>query len=39
ESGCTVHWVDEQYDHGQTILQRRCPVLNLINPSSQSPLR
>jgi folate-dependent phosphoribosylglycinamide formyltransferase PurN len=27
ESGCTVHWVDEQYDHGRTILQRRCPVL------------
>lgn len=27
ESGCTVHWVDEQYDHGPTILQRRCPVL------------
>ena len=27
ESGCTVHWVDEQYDHGETILQRRCPVL------------
>jgi phosphoribosylglycinamide formyltransferase-1 len=27
ESGCTVHLVDEQYDHGPTILQRRCPVL------------
>lgn len=27
ESGCTVHWVDEQYDHGEAILQRRCPVL------------
>jgi folate-dependent phosphoribosylglycinamide formyltransferase PurN len=27
ESGCTVHWVDEQYDHGETILQRRCPVV------------
>lgn len=27
ESGCTVHWVDEQYDRGETILQRRCPVL------------
>ena len=26
ESGCTVHWVDERYDHGATILQRRCPV-------------
>jgi phosphoribosylglycinamide formyltransferase-1 len=27
ESGCTVHLVDEQYDHGPVILQRRCPVL------------
>jgi formyltetrahydrofolate-dependent phosphoribosylglycinamide formyltransferase len=27
ESGCTVHWVDAEYDHGATILQRRCPVL------------
>lgn len=26
ESGCTVHFVDEEYDHGPTILQRRCPV-------------
>lgn len=26
ESGCTVHFVDEHYDHGPTILQRRCPV-------------
>ncbi|MBT8485957.1 MAG: phosphoribosylglycinamide formyltransferase [Phycisphaerales bacterium] len=26
ESGCTVHVVDEAYDHGPTILQRRCPV-------------
>lgn len=34
ESGCTVHWVDEQYDHGQTILQRRCPVLPSDTPES-----
>lgn len=27
ESGCTVHWVDEVYDHGGTILQKRVPVL------------
>lgn len=27
ESGCTVHLVDEQFDRGTTILQRRCPVL------------
>lgn len=25
-SGCTVHFVDDQYDHGPIILQRRCPV-------------
>lgn len=25
-SGCTVHWVDEHYDHGPTILQRTCDV-------------
>jgi folate-dependent phosphoribosylglycinamide formyltransferase PurN len=27
ETGCTVHWVDEEYDHGATLVQRRCPVL------------
>ncbi len=26
-SGCTVHFVDEEYDHGPIILQRTCPVL------------
>lgn len=26
ETGCTVHVVDEIYDHGAVILQRRCPV-------------
>jgi phosphoribosylglycinamide formyltransferase-1 len=26
ESGCTVHAVDEIYDHGEVLLQRRCPV-------------
>ena len=25
-SGCTVHWVDEEYDSGTHILQRTCPV-------------
>ena len=25
-SGCTVHYVDNQYDNGPVILQRRCPV-------------
>lgn len=27
ESGCTVHEVDEEYDRGPTVLERRCPVL------------
>lgn len=27
ESGCTVHYVDEELDHGPTILQRKVPVL------------
>ncbi|MEY4833744.1 MAG: phosphoribosylglycinamide formyltransferase, partial [Planctomycetota bacterium] len=27
ESGCTVHLVDDEYDHGRTIVQRCCPVL------------
>lgn len=26
ESGATVHWVDNDYDHGEIIAQRRCPV-------------
>lgn len=27
QSGCTVHLVDDVYDHGQILLQRTCPVL------------
>jgi phosphoribosylglycinamide formyltransferase-1 len=27
-SGCTVHFVDNQYDHGPIILQRTVPVLD-----------
>lgn len=27
ESGATVHWVDEEYDHGPAILQAKVPVL------------
>jgi len=34
ESGCTVHFVDEQYDHGPIIVQRRCPVLGEDNPDT-----
>jgi phosphoribosylglycinamide formyltransferase-1 len=26
ESGCTVHFVDDQYDHGEILLQRKVPV-------------
>ena len=28
ESGCTVHWCDDEYDHGEIVLQRRCAVLD-----------
>lgn len=28
ESGCTVHLVDEEYDHGPVLLQRKVPVLS-----------
>jgi folate-dependent phosphoribosylglycinamide formyltransferase PurN len=28
ESGCTVHFLNEHYDRGEIILQRRCPVLS-----------
>lgn len=34
QSGCTVHEVDEQYDHGAVILQRKCLVL--ANDTAQS---
>ncbi len=27
ESGCSVHLVNEVYDEGETVLQKRCPVL------------
>lgn len=28
QSGITIHLVDEEYDHGATLLQARCPVLS-----------
>lgn len=34
ESGCTVHYVNEQYDEGAILLQRRCPVLPDDTPES-----
>ena len=27
ESGITIHFVDELYDHGKQIFQAKCPVL------------
>lgn len=33
-SGCTVHFVDNQYDHGPIILQRAVPVLAEDTPKS-----
>ena len=33
-SGCTVHFVDDQYDHGPVILQRVVPVLDDDTPAS-----
>ena len=34
ESGCTVHEVDEEYDHGATLVERRCAVLPGDTPES-----
>jgi phosphoribosylglycinamide formyltransferase-1 len=34
ESGISIHEVDEQYDHGPTLFQARCPVLNTDSPES-----
>lgn len=34
ESGCTVHWVDDEYDRGAPVVQRRCPVLPGDTPKS-----
>jgi len=32
ESGCTVHYVDNEYDHGPIILQRKVPVFPADSP-------
>jgi phosphoribosylglycinamide formyltransferase-1 len=34
ESGITIHYVDELYDHGQTIFQARCPIGKTDTPES-----
>jgi phosphoribosylglycinamide formyltransferase-1 len=33
-SGCTVHFADNQYDHGPIILQRAVPVLDDDTPET-----
>ncbi len=34
QSGCTVHFCDNEYDHGPTILQRKVPVLTDDTPDT-----
>jgi formyltetrahydrofolate-dependent phosphoribosylglycinamide formyltransferase len=34
QSGCTVHFVDNEYDHGPIILQRSVPVLDDDTPEA-----
>ncbi|HXF48577.1 MAG TPA: phosphoribosylglycinamide formyltransferase [Verrucomicrobiae bacterium] len=34
ETGATVHYVDEQYDHGSIILQKKIPVLPTDTPET-----
>ena len=34
ESGITIHYVDELYDHGRPIFQAVCPVLPADTPES-----
>ena len=33
-TGCTVHFVDDEYDHGPTILQRSCEVASDDTPTT-----
>jgi phosphoribosylglycinamide formyltransferase-1 len=34
ESGITIHYVDEHYDHGDIIFQAKCPVLKTDTPAT-----
>ncbi len=34
ESGATVHWVDEHYDHGNIVAQMKVPVLAADTPET-----
>ena len=36
ESGITIHYIDEQYDHGAHIFQARCTILSNDTPESLS---
>jgi len=36
ETGCTIHFVDDKYDHGEIILQKKCEILSLDNVDSLS---
>jgi folate-dependent phosphoribosylglycinamide formyltransferase PurN len=33
-SGCTVHFVDDEYDHGRILLQKAVPVLRDDTPDA-----
>src|SRR5256885_716094 len=33
-SGCTVHFVDQEYDSGPIIIQRTCPVMENDTPET-----
>ncbi len=33
-SGCTVHFVDDEYDHGPIVAQRAVPVLEVGHPGN-----
>ncbi len=34
ESGCTIHLVNDRYDEGRIVLQKRCPVLSDDTPDT-----
>jgi phosphoribosylglycinamide formyltransferase-1 len=34
ESGITIHYVNEQYDEGNIILQAKCPLTNEDTPET-----
>jgi phosphoribosylglycinamide formyltransferase-1 len=34
ESGITIHLVDEVYDHGKTLFQAKCPIIETDTPES-----